>query len=184
MISRRALLGTLVGLPLGVKAAMAKSPTIGDINVTAIPTTGTLTYSPTIQGISRQRIIDIADMYLHETLWGLHNEGVCRSHTPQPQGSDCLYIPKLVPYSYFKQQMSTIINNCFAGTHFGVAQSLAIYDDKKATLCGVQCYPMEAGSVDWTPEGGIVYNMLAVQTAEKPDKQPPCIYTQWRDIIE
>ncbi len=53
-ITRRALLGTLVGLPLGVKAAMGKSPMIGDINVTAQP------------GFSQQRIEDIGDAFLTE----------------------------------------------------------------------------------------------------------------------
>ena len=51
-ITRRALLGTLIGFPLGIKAAQGKSPEIGDIEVTAI------------KGFSKQRIEDIGDAFL------------------------------------------------------------------------------------------------------------------------
>lgn len=53
MISRRALLGTLVGFPFGIKVAQGKSPKIGDIKVTAI---SSLIFNP-------QRIEDIGDAF-------------------------------------------------------------------------------------------------------------------------
>ena len=95
MISRRALLGTLVGLPLGIKAAQATE--IGEVKVTDVFV------------VNQQKIKDVVDVICNKFFDHFIYMGYPR-RKDTGAGNSARFTLDLIPPQYLKMELGQLIN--------------------------------------------------------------------------
>ena len=169
MISRRSLLGTLIGLPFGIKAAKA-SPILGDVMVTAI------------SGPSPRRIIDIGDAALFYTQTLFYGDGIrlrkeALPSTEEKWDSTAWYSGCVVPEEIVdKGRLAGILSNYVQGGSRGLSQTMQREFDSQCRFVGIQI---------GKHKDGIVIAVLCTN-AKKPrrdDYFPTTLYQSWVQVL-
>jgi hypothetical protein len=156
-ITRRALLGTLLGLPLGVKVAQA-SPKIGDIMVIAH------------KGFSKQRIEDIGDVFVSTLERHLIFQGVRYTEKfGDPSEGSSWGSAFLIPISYSEKSLRTILNEYVMGPLSSISGNIHNNYDSKCRYYGVDIGHHQDGLVVW----------MAFSVMEDKPVDHNAVYTKW-----
>ncbi len=163
-ITRRALLGTLIGLPFGVKATQATqaSPEIDEVKVTDQP------YQPAQPAFSTAHIKGIGNALLNHVEQSLADRGIRHASEiyPGDRGFGNFF---LIPWADDKKSYRDIVQEFAVPAAEVLARGLNGYYDSKARWIGVQMY--------YSPEG-LAVSVLATHS-ESPPIRGNAIYSEW-----
>ena len=160
-ITRRALLGMIVGFPLGIKVAKA-SPEIGDITITAR------------KEFSKQRVEDIGDAFLSQLEHHLIFQGVryTEKFGDLSEGSSW-GSAFLIPTSYSEKSLRMILNEYVMGSLSSISRNLYNNYDSRCRYYGVDISHHQDGLIVW-----IAFSVMKNKPVDhKAD------YSKWRRAL-
>ena len=160
MISRRSLIGALVGIPFAAKAALGVSPKIGDITVTGI------------SGFDTQRIEDIGDAFLLSMEHSMDSKGIRFTEIIDPDWPATWGTGFIIAASEYAEKSILHIQRVWAAPALeGLLGELQKHQDSKCRYYGVDIFRC--------PEG------LLIQMAYSHDETNPtrsavdAVYSKW-----